>query len=443
MIFGYDKYTILEDGLAEGSVFPLPNGRVDAESLPKHFSVLSKFDTYSSLFNKDINFKGYGFSHDLVDNLIAENKKFIYPILIRDIAELHLLSNKEYYLFSNNLIQAVKNQNAVILLAYLFEGDFYPESTNTVSGINTFADTYGLEKQHILVLNNNILLNYYSPENAKFTAKAFNYFLMSPWFLPSQFFDDNFCRVAKDSFSRRLEQYCTYPKAYKFLSFNRRPRPHRIALFTEIKKNKELSKNTLISLGNRDMDSNYVKTKMSFIDVYNNLIDPAFKYNKETGIEFLNDYNEDKEAVIDTGLQYNHALTINETLHTSTFVNLLTETLYDNNTIFFSEKIWKPIYAGQPFIVLGNPGLLKELRRLGFKTFSEFWDESYDTELDFTKRLEKILDVVNFINNLSDTEINDISSKMHDILKHNFFNYLEKSKGELYKLKQLLNESLN
>ena len=33
---------------------------------------------------------------------------------------------------------------------------------------------------------------------------------------------------------------------------------------------------------------------------------------------------------------------------------------------------------GNPFIVLGPKGYLHNLKRLGFKTFGTFWNESYD-----------------------------------------------------------------
>jgi hypothetical protein len=443
MIFGYDKYIELVEGLSVGQKFPLPNGRVDADSIKKDFNTLSKYDVYCALFNKDINFTGFGFGHDSVDTLISQNKKFVYPILIHGVYEFHRLSNPDVYKIPENVIDTVKKGNAIILLAYLFEGDLYPNNLNTANGINLFAETYGLDKKNILVLSNNLLFKYYQPERAKFTVKPFNYFLMSPWFLPSQFIDENFTKYAKDSFSRRLNQYCSYEKPYRFLSFNRRPRPHRIALFTEIKKSKALSKNTLISLGNKQMDDNYKERNTSYRGIYDMLVEDTFRYDKQAGLDYLSSYNENKETVIDTGLEYNHALTINETLHTSTFVNILTETLYDNKTIFFSEKIWKPIYAGQPFIVLGNPGILKELKKLGFMTFDKFWDESYDKEQEFTRRLELVLDTVNYINSLSDAQIQEISHQMYDILKHNFFNYIEKSKEELFKLKHILNEALN
>ena len=44
-----------------------------------------------------------------------------------------------------------------------------------------------------------------------------------------------------------------------------------------------------------------------------------------------------------------------------------------------------------PFFVVGNPHTLKKIKRLGFKTFSMLWDESYDNELDLNTRIEKII----------------------------------------------------
>ena len=43
-----------------------------------------------------------------------------------------------------------------------------------------------------------------------------------------------------------------------------------------------------------------------------------------------------------------------------------------------TEKIFKPMMLEKPFVVNGTKGYLKELKRLGFKTFSDVIDESYD-----------------------------------------------------------------
>ena len=50
----------------------------------------------------------------------------------------------------------------------------------------------------------------------------------------------------------------------------------------------------------------------------------------------------------------------------------------DKGTIFISEKTWKPIMVGHPFIMVGNKNNLKFLKDLGYKTFDKWIDESYD-----------------------------------------------------------------
>ena len=67
---------------------------------------------------------------------------------------------------------------------------------------------------------------------------------------------------------------------------------------------------------------------------------------------------------------------------------------------FPTEKTEKCFVAGQPFISVSTPYFLKQLRAWGFQTFGDFWDESYDEEIDDDKRLDKILEVMEYISSL-------------------------------------------
>lgn len=59
-----------------------------------------------------------------------------------------------------------------------------------------------------------------------------------------------------------------------------------------------------------------------------------------------------------------------------------------NNQVFISEKTYKPIAFYHPFLILGPMGTLQNLRRLGFETFDNIFDESYDLEPSWVKRLD-------------------------------------------------------
>lgn len=49
--------------------------------------------------------------------------------------------------------------------------------------------------------------------------------------------------------------------------------------------------------------------------------------------------------------------------------------------------------AGRPMLVYGPRNFLKNLQRLGFKTYADFWDESYD-QFDGPLRWHKIQQVI-------------------------------------------------
>ena len=73
----------------------------------------------------------------------------------------------------------------------------------------------------------------------------------------------------------------------------------------------------------------------------------------------------------------------------------------------------------QPFIVLGDCGTLVELRKLGFKTFEPFINESYDAEEDKIERFKKIEIEIAKLKNKSIQEIHNWYYSIKDILIHN------------------------
>ena len=103
----------------------------------------------------------------------------------------------------------------------------------------------------------------------------------------------------------------------------------------------------------------------------------------------------------------------------NSFLTLVAETLWDTRTQFWSEKTLKPMYMLRPFIILASPGSLSLIRRLGFRTFSQWWDESYDEEIDHGKRFEKVMKIVDDIRSLSDYDLHDMLIEMKSVLDHN------------------------
>jgi hypothetical protein len=104
--------------------------------------------------------------------------------------------------------------------------------------------------------------------------------------------------------------------------------------------------------------------------------------------------------------------------YSDSYINLVTETFFGRN-VFLSEKIFKPLSNLQPFIVLGDYGTIAELKRLGFKTFEPFIDESYDLEINPKVRISKIEKEIEKLKNKSIEEIHQWYYSIKDILLHN------------------------
>jgi hypothetical protein len=117
------------------------------------------------------------------------------------------------------------------------------------------------------------------------------------------------------------------------------------------------------------------------------------------------------------------------------FCAVIGETRFAQPTANFSEKVLHAMETLTPFVIAAPPHTIQYLHDLGFKTFSDYWDESYDLEENHSKRLAKIFKIIDQINSLSIKECKQLRRDMRSILKHNFeiLKYKAISKKQLYK----------
>lgn len=86
-----------------------------------------------------------------------------------------------------------------------------------------------------------------------------------------------------------------------------------------------------------------------------------------------------------------------------------------------TEKIGKTMVMRKPFLVYATHEYLKNLRTLGFKTFSDFWDESYDSEPDPYKRAWMINNIMEDIRqNYTESQLELWVLQMAEITDHNY-----------------------
>jgi hypothetical protein len=98
---------------------------------------------------------------------------------------------------------------------------------------------------------------------------------------------------------------------------------------------------------------------------------------------------------------------------------LITETVATGRRWHLTEKTFKPIALGMPFVMVGTRGSLKYLRSYGFRTFGDIWDESYD-DADDDVRIEKIAQLLKQLDNLSVAEKQKLFESAHDVIEHNW-----------------------
>jgi len=84
---------------------------------------------------------------------------------------------------------------------------------------------------------------------------------------------------------------------------------------------------------------------------------------------------------------------------------------------YITEKTVKPLSARMPFLCVSSPLYLEYLHKLGFKTFSTIFDESYDNIMDDNLRIQKI---VSILSSLIDTnDIYNLYDATKEILEYN------------------------
>lgn len=180
-----------------------------------------------------------------------------------------------------------------------------------------------------------------------------------------------------------------------FLCLNRVPRTHRLLLLYHLH-NSRLFDDGLISytIGNND-----------FLD---------HKKFTKIGKQLLG-----TSRILDFSHGNLLAESVPITLYERSFVSVVTETLIEPEYLFITEKTWKTIYAGHPFMVLSSIGTLKELQRMGYQTFSKWFDESYDGEESLDRRCEIIVSNLNKFKSLSSSELIDIRHEMEEVTTFN------------------------
>lgn len=148
--------------------------------------------------------------------------------------------------------------------------------------------------------------------------------------------------------------------------------------------------------------------------------------NRGTNWVYKN-YNETVDCKI-----YNNNTNSNSDLLQQAFLWIATESDAYSPVSFLSEKSAKSFYAKRPFVVVSGPYTLKRIQSFGFKTFGDFWDESYDEDGQILGT-KTILNNINRLSKLSVDDLQCMYSDMMPILDHNY-NVMMKMNSNSFKI---------
>ena len=123
----------------------------------------------------------------------------------------------------------------------------------------------------------------------------------------------------------------------------------------------------------------------------------------------------------------------------STCFSFVCETAVEliHDRVLISEKTYKPIAFYHPFVILGPVGILQSLRNLGFETFENLFDESYDTEPNWNVRLDCL------IKNVSKFKKQSYDMLTQQKIQHNHALFFDQALSCKYIIEQIIEPLLN
>jgi len=298
---------------------------------------------------------------------------------------------------SKQAITDIRSGKAKILV--LFPKECLRNHDDISGLLNTWVANYNLPHKSIVLVSGN-----YSYGDSIEKDKCISYIPFSMW---ENEFKNMYNIEATQEFNDAIINKKSREKVY--LNYNRRARYARCKLVYDLKA-KNVFKHGFVSLGKH-----------------------AGEDNRNIPIDF---FNELPITFDDTDLEINHAVELVKKDFLDSYVSLVSETSVEVNEIFQTEKIFKPIVTLHPFIVLASPGFLKQMKKFRYKTFSKWFDESYDLEIDLDTRIGMIVKEIKKLVLKSDLELQNMLLDMLPTLRYNLNTFLRRTKQRTFQ-KQL------
>ena len=210
-------------------------------------------------------------------------------------------------------------------------------------------------------------------------------------------------------------------KPYKFLFLNGRARPHRKYLMERFRSSGLLDQSLWTCLEGKGFNSRVLSLVENGVNLM--LEDRPIQYLPEH--YEVHTFRERLSLPIPENTQFVKFhlfdnlwgdVYLRPEPYIDTYFSLVTETIYDYPHSFRTEKIWKPIAMGHPWICVSNAGFYRDMRNMGFLTFDSVIDESFDSIDNNQERAERIVEVVE---DLCRQDLDAFLASVRDVCKYN------------------------
>lgn len=213
----------------------------------------------------------------------------------------------------------------------------------------------------------------------------------------------------------------TSPKQYKFLSLNRAPRHHRILMLAMM----EFLKISHLGYITWPQRHNQLTQIPEYFHSFSMGIkrNPQFEKFLLTNTRLSDHY---VDSLVDGYDDWESAVP----LYQQAEFEIINETHHCNigDIVFLTEKTFRSLMVGIPFMLHGNPGSLKLLQKLGYKTFDTVFDESYDAIYSPMYSIEFIAKQAHRLSTADPSAPNPLHQpKIAEIVKHNQENFWSKT----------------
>ena len=224
-------------------------------------------------------------------------------------------------------------------------------------------------------------------------------------------------------------------KSYCLLS--RQARPHRTFLMAKIMAN-NLQNYGIIgynnipfvenSTTNSNTDLNINDLNFSFLEIpsKHQVVLLRNQLNRELYEQFSKTYSSYKNFNEDISIMdknFSTSMSKNITPISKGLLYIGAETEVNLEKVHSSRISLRGIVELRPFVLLSSPGALSFLKSRGFSTFSSFWNEDYDSTTNLELRVDKIIQIIQYVSKLNKNELVDLYRQMFPTIQNNYIWY--------------------